>query len=141
MSQFQGHVLDTVVLPQSDTTKQTGKAELCSAAFTGAEVKHAQAYDMVLRVRPVRVRPTGSSLTTHTISPHTRARAQHVSTDAPTHPHTHHYTPHPASEAALHSSSQVNCVPNTFQPSRYPSTGWRCHSTGAAGASHYQDLC
>ena len=26
---------------------------------------------------------------------------------------------------------------NTFQPSRDPSTGWRCHSTGAGGASQY----
>ena len=29
----------------------------------------------------------------------------------------------------------VHCVPNTFQPSRYPSTG--CHSTGAGGACQY----
>ena len=26
-------------------------------------------------------------------------------------------------------------------PSRDPSTGWRCHSTGAGGASQYKDLC
>ena len=26
---------------------------------------------------------------------------------------------------------------NTFQPSRDPSTGWRCHSTGAGGGSQY----
>ena len=37
--------------------------------------------------------------------------------------------------------SRVNCVPNTFQPIRDPSTGWWCHSTGAGGASQYKDLC
>ena len=33
--------------------------------------------------------------------------------------------------------SRVNCVPNTFHPSRRPSTGWRCHSAGPGGASQY----
>ena len=33
------------------------------------------------------------------------------------------------------SDSWVNCVPNTFQPSRDPSAGWWCHS--AAGAILY----
>ena len=33
---------------------------------------------------------------------------------------------------------RVNCVP---EHSRDPSTGWRCHSMGAGGASQYQDLC
>ena len=29
----------------------------------------------------------------------------------------------------------------TLQPSRDPSTGWRCHPTGAGGASQYYDPC
>ena len=31
--------------------------------------------------------------------------------------------------------SRVKRVPNTYQPSRDPSTGWRCNSTGAGSAS------
>ena len=30
---------------------------------------------------------------------------------------------------------------NTFQPSRDPSTSYRCHSAGAGGANHRWDLC
>ena len=33
--------------------------------------------------------------------------------------------------------ARVHCVPNTFQPSRDPSTGWRYHSTGAGDATQY----
>ena len=35
----------------------------------------------------------------------------------------------PTKHAAV-ACSRVNCVPNTFQPSRDPSTGWWCHSAG-----------
>ena len=32
-------------------------------------------------------------------------------------------------------NSRVNCVPEHIKPNRDPSTGWRCRSVGAGGAS------
>ena len=37
--------------------------------------------------------------------------------------------------------AQLKYVLMLCHPSRDPSTGWRCHSTGAGSASQYQDLC